>query len=153
MSIGDTLLFYENLKATATKKSHKKLYSRFVKIFRNLKARNFDKTEIQKIASKIQILQLQSEGMEASFHRKKLSEFTKFLNKEFSLVTEGHYTSMGIIYGMLFGVSLGLPIGTAFGSYGTSMGLSMGIAMGMAIGVAFGAAKDAQAKKENRVLS
>ena len=78
------------------------------------------------------------------FYSKKLSIFKQFLKNEFSLISEGYYTAIGMSLGMSFGVA----IGTSFGVTGNSLGL----VIGMAIGLAIGRHKDQEAEAQNKVL-
>ena len=67
--------------------------------------------------------------------------------------TPHEFTVKALFFGMIFGNSLGLTIGIIIGEgNGIAIGLSMGTGIGMAIGMLFGASKDAEAKKQGRVL-
>ena len=70
--------------------------------------------------------------------------FKAYLKEEFSLISEGYYTAIGMSLGMCFGVA----IGTVFGVSGNSIGF----ALGMLIGLAIGRNMDIEAEKQNRVL-
>jgi F0F1-type ATP synthase assembly protein I len=87
------------------------------------------------------------------YYQQKLSEFKTFLKNEFSFTTEKYYTEMGMIYGMMFGTGIGLSIGMAINpAFGTSIGLSIGTGIGMFLGIMYGAKKDAEAKRQGRVI-
>ena len=152
MTLYEVSSLYEKLASQATRKSDIKLFARYEKIMNNLQQRAFTSEQLQQIEDKLTAMKLQEGGSKASFHRKKLSEFTNFLKKEFSLVTTGYHTNLGLVLGMTLGTGMGLGLGTAFGPKGISLGLPIGTGFGMAIGVAFGTMKDAQAKKEGLVI-
>jgi hypothetical protein len=87
------------------------------------------------------------------FYKQKLSEFKAFLKNKFSFTSEGYYTRMGMVYGMIFGAGIGLSIGTAINPpLGISIGLSIGAGVGMVLGMIYGARKDAEAKRQGRVI-
>lgn len=152
MNISEASSLYQKLLAQSTRKSDQKLFTRGKKNFDNLQKRSFSNEQMQSIHDTLDTLKLHEGGSKASSHRKKLTKFTNFLKKEFSLVTKGYYASLGLVLGMSMGTGLGVGFGAAFGATGVSSGLAIGIGFGMAIGIVFGNMKDAQAKKEGRVL-
>ena len=71
----------------------------------------------------------------------------------FLFISEGFYTALGVSLGLSFGAGIGLSIGTSIeAGIGTSIGLSMGAGIGMTLGIIIGATKDAEAKKQGRML-
>lgn len=145
MTIIDTIVFFERLLKGTTKKREAKVYKNFIGILSGLETRDFLEEELQTIQSKIESLDLKSNAEnKRNYYAKKLQVFKTFLKKEFSLITEGYYMSLGIGLGLCFGVA----IGTSFGPQGSSMGVSLG----MLIGLVIGRAKDLEAEKDNRVL-
>jgi ElaB/YqjD/DUF883 family membrane-anchored ribosome-binding protein len=73
---------------------------------------------------------------------KKINNITKHLQKHHKLITEGHYTGIGI--------AIGVGIGAVLGAIFDNPGIGTGI--GTAIGLAIGAYLDKKAKKEGRVI-
>lgn len=155
MKIPHAIAFFENLEKTSTSKAEIKTCQAFHKVLSSLDHRDWSDTERIKIEGKLAELELDVQHINLKKHlRKKYAELTAFLLKEFSLITEGYYMTQGLIFGMIFGQGLGITIGTAFGvEKGLAIGLSLGTGMGMALGIAFGSLKDAEAKKQGRVLS
>jgi hypothetical protein len=83
------------------------------------------------------------------YYKQKLSEFKAFLKNEFSFTPAKYYTERG----MIFGTGISLSIGTAIDpTLGISIGLSIGISIGMVFGMMYGARKDAEAKKQGRII-
>ena len=155
MNINDTSELLSNLSSQTDKKSEKKIYSCFIRILKSLKNRELTEQQVNSIEHKLDSLDLSAHtGNRKKYIKRKLNEFTTYLNNEFSFITAGYYTNTGMVYGMIFGSGIGLALGTAFGAgTGTAIGLSIGTGVGMVFGMMFGAAKDAEAKKENRVLT
>ena len=89
-------------------------------------------------------LKSNSENKKRHF-RTKLNAFKTYLKDEFSLISEGYYTAIGLGIGMSFGVAIGA-------SFGESTGIALGISFGMIIGLVIGRNKDAEAEKQGRVL-
>ena len=80
------------------------------------------------------------------YFRRKLRKFKEYLIEEFSLITKGHYATLGIGLGMTFGVAIGASV------FGEASGVSTGMMFGMFLGFIIGRYKDLEAEKENRVL-
>jgi len=111
----------------------------------NLKSRKLSEGQVSLIENKIKIFALKSNPKnKRRYYSKQLNVFKDFLKEEFSLISEGYYTAIGMSLGMCFGVA----IGTSFGASGNSIGL----ATGMLIGIVIGRHKDMEAEKEGRVL-
>jgi len=154
MNINDALAFFQDLLSDADKKSEKQLYKKFLGVLTGLKRRDLTKEQNQLIEECLDGLDLTAhQENKKKYLTKKHSEFAAYLKTTFSWITEGYYTSQGMIFGMIFGNGIGLAFGSAFGNgSGIAIGLSMGTGIGMAIGMMIGAAKDAEAKKMGRVL-
>lgn len=145
MSITETLGFFENLQKEADNKREIKIYRSFIFILSNLKIRDLSHDQLLSIENEIKILSLEDYPKnKRKYFGKKLNVFKAYLKKEFSFISEGYYTAIGMSLGMCFGVA----IGTNFGS----LGISSGLALGMLIGLLIGKTKDSEAKNENRVL-
>jgi len=155
MKLSEALDFLENLIEETNNKSESKIYQGFINVLSNLKNRELTEQQVNSIELKLDSLDLSANSKNRKkYLNRKFTEFTTYLKKEFSFVTAGYYTGIGMIYGMIFGPGLGLVLGTAFGGgTGTGIGLSIGAGIGMVFGMMFGAAKDAEAKKQNRVLT
>lgn len=145
MNISEAIDFFNLLLKDAKSKRETRAYKRFVSTLTNLKRKDFSTEQILRIEENLHELNLNlpSEN-KGKYYRKKHNEFLKFLKDKFSLISEGHYTAIGMSLGMCFGVALG----TSFNSTGTSMGL----VIGMFIGLAIGRWKDQEAEKNNKVL-
>ena len=140
-------------KEQETKKYILKLFDGFIKVLEALKARDLTNEQVKDIEQKLDELELKANpDNKKRYFTSKYGEFTKYLEAEYSWVTEGHYMRQGMMYGMIFGPGIGLTFGTMFGAVWISIGLSLGVGMGMALGIAFGSLKDNEAKKEGRVL-
>ena len=63
------------------------------------------------------------------------------VKEEFSLISEGYYTALGMSLGMCFGVAIGAGFGGA--------SVSVGVSLGMLIGLVIGRTKDVEAEKQN----
>ena len=145
MNIIQASVFFEKLLKKTNGKREQKVYKSFIAILTNLKSRNFTEEELLSIEDELKKLKLNSNlKNKRAFFRKKLNVFKAYLKAEFSLISEGYYTSLGMGLGMCFGVAIGSSLGLS--------GTSTGLAVGMAIGLAIGRTKDIEAEKQNRVL-
>lgn len=154
MKLSKAIVFFENLIQDSQSKTETKIYQAYLKVFNNLNDREWSDEDLQKLEDKLTELELDAQTANQKKHlRKRYAHLTAFLLKEFSLITTGYYLTRGLIFGMIFGQGLGVAVGAAFGlEMGLALGLSMGTGMGMALGIAFGSIKDAEAKKQGRVL-
>ena len=145
MNIQNTTDFFKNELKKATNKREIKVYKSFISILTSIENRGFTEDQLSIIEKEIRSLDLKSNpNNKRKFYSKKLTIFKQFLKDEFSLISEGYYTAIGISLGMCFGVALG----TNFGITGNSLGL----VIGMAIGLAIGRHKDKEAEEQNKVL-
>lgn len=154
MKLPQAISFFENLLKNVSSKSETKIVQAFLKVLNNLNERTWEMHDLAKIEQKIDALKLDAVQVKRNKHlRKKHQEFTTFLKNEFDLITTGYYTTLGMVFGMIFGQGLGLALGVAFaGTTGLAIGLSLGTGMGMGLGIALGAVKEAEAKKQGKVL-
>jgi len=154
MNIKDTSELLIVLLSQTDKKSEKKIYNCFIRTLSSLKKRDLTENQLQLIQDKLSALNLKTTTENRKkFYKQKLSEFKGFLKNEFSFTTEKYYTEMGMIYGMIFGTGIGLSIGVTIDpGLGTSIGLSIGTGVGMVLGMIYGARKDAEAKRQGRVI-
>lgn len=145
MTITETLKFFKSLLKEAKSKREIRVYKRFINILSSLEYRDFLDDELLAIQNEIEKLNLKSNPENKRKHySRKLNVFKTYLKSEFSLISEGYYTAIGMSLGMCFG----LAMGPSFGISGTSMCL----VLGMLIGLAIGRVKDMEAEKQNRVL-
>ena len=145
MTITETSQFFEKLLKQTERKREIRVYKGFIKILTNLKNRKLSEKQVSLIENELKTFTLKSNPKnKRRYYSKQLNIFKEFLKAEFSLISEGYYTAIGMSLGMCFGVA----IGTSFGASGNSIGL----AMGMFIGLIIGRHKDMEAEKENRVL-
>lgn len=154
MNINQTSKLLNTLLSQADKKSEKKIYNCFINTLSSLEKINLTENQSQLIQEKLSSLNLKATTEnKKKYYRQKLSEFKTFLKNEFSFTTKKYYTELGMIYGMSLGTGVGISIGTAINpSLGTSIGLSIGVGVGMIFGMMYGARKDAEAKKQGRVI-
>ena len=145
MTIIETSQFFEKLLKQANSKRERRVYKEYITILKNLNNRDFKERQVSLIEDELKTFKLKSnQKNKRRYYSKKLTIFKQFLKDEFSLISEGYYTAIGMSLGMCFG----LAIGTSFGVSGNSIGL----AVGMFIGIAIGRHKDMEAEKENKVL-
>jgi len=141
MKIEEALKIVISIKNKSEINSFIKIYTQFIQILSDLKSR--DLTENQKTLIEVELDEIILK-IEASKEKKKLNtaveEFKKFLNEKLSLISEGHYTSSGMVFGMLAGTLVQMYLGY----------LSM--LAGMIIGLIIGMLLDAEAQKQGRVL-
>lgn len=155
MTIQETIAFLNNLLSKTNSKSEQKTYTCFINLLKAVKNKEeLNSEQLQAIEEHLGSLELRATtSNQKKYIYKKLEAFKTYLKNNFSLIVEGHYTTLGMVFGMIFGSGLGLTIGTAIGAgIGTSIGLSMGTGLGMTLGIVIGAAKDAEAKKQGRQL-
>jgi len=154
MNINDTSKFLNKLLSESDKKSEKKIYNCFIRTLSSLKKRDLTENQSHLIQEKLSSLNLKATTENRKkFYKQKLSEFKAFLKNEFSFTSEKYYTEIGMVYGMMFGTGIGLSIGIAINpTLGISIGLSIGTGVGMVLGMMYGARKDAEAKRQGRVI-
>ncbi len=154
MKLSQALDFFKNLIKKTNKKSDIKIYQSFIDILFNLKSRDLTEPQLKSIEKKLDYLNLSSNSLNRKkYFKRKITEFTTYLKKEFSFITEGYYTEMGIVFGMSLGSGIGLALGIAFGGgEGIAFGLPIGACFGMVMGLIIGTVKDAEAKEQKRVL-
>jgi len=145
MSITEATEIFKKLLKETSNKRELKIYKGFITILTNLESRDLTEKQLLLVEDEIKILNLKSNPEnKRRYFSKKLNIFKEFLKDEFSLITEGYYTSLGMVLGMCLGVAVG-------GSLGISS-TSTGLALGMLIGMLIGRSKDEEAIKQNRVL-
>jgi len=154
MKINEAIDFLKSLLNKTNEKSEIKVYGKFIGMLTDLKNKDLTETQLQSIEKELAALNLNTKTEnQKKYIRKKLAAFEKYLRDQYSFVSEGFYTAMGVSLGLSFGAGLGLTIGTSIeAGVGTSIGLSMGAGIGMTFGIIIGATKDAEAKKQGRVL-
>ena len=131
----------------STKKSEIKIYNKFIGILSNLKKREFSPIQIKLIESELEdYFNIKDVTNKRKHFKQILNQFINYLSNEFSLVLEGHYTSLG--------VGLGICFGLAFGSifFNEPSKGSIGMCIGMCVGILVGKYLDGEAEKQNQVL-
>ena len=145
MTIIEASNFFEKLLKEANNKRELRVYKGFNTILSNLTSRNLTEDELLSIETKLNKLNLNSNPTnKRKYYSKKLNIFKAYLKEEFSLISEGYYTALGMSLGMCFGVAIGAGFGGA--------SVSVGVSLGMLIGLVIGRTKDVEAEKQNRVL-
>ncbi len=150
MTLNKAYDFFKSLISETSKKSEIKIYKEFTVILNNLENRGFSKEELEKIETKLNSLNLESNPKnKKKYFNKVLNEFKSFLKKTFSLVSKNYYTNLYITLGASFGIISGIIIGERFEK---SLGIALGIGVGMLMGLFIGWSRDAKALKEGRVI-
>jgi len=148
MNVNEATEFFKGLINKTNKKSEIKIYTDFVGVLSALKNRKLTEEELQSIEKKLNKLTLKT-NPEKKHLRQKLSEFKTYLKNEFSLITEGYYTTLGIAFGPGFGMVLGAIV---LNFLDRSVGMTYGMILGLIFGLIIGRNLDAKAEKQNRVL-
>jgi hypothetical protein len=154
MNIKDSTDFFNSLVSQTDKKSERKIYNCFIGTLTSLNEKDLTEKHLQSIQEKLSVLNLNvNVGNRKKYYKRKLSEFKAFLKDEFSFTSAKYYTEIWMIYGMIYGTGIGLSIGIAINpSLGASIGLSIGTGVGMVFGMLIGARKDAEAKRQGKVI-
>ena len=147
MTIKEAREFLTNLLDESTKSREVKIYNKFIGILISLEKREFSTHQIECIEKELTILNLkQPTKNRIKYIRKKLRKFVQYLESEHSILLEGHYAELGIVFGLVFGVVVGLSF------FRESGGSSTGMCFGMLIGYVIGKYMDKEAAKQNQVL-
>jgi len=153
MTINEASDFFKNFIIGTNEKSEKKVYEKFIEILSDLKNRDLTEKQLQSIEKKLDNLKLKANPEHRKkYFKQKLIEFTQFLKDVLSLITEGHYTGLGISLGMTFGMVFGMMFGMIFGVDSGTNGLIYGLVFGMIIGLIIGSNMDSNAKRQGKVL-
>jgi hypothetical protein len=146
MTTDEAIKFFNILRNQTTQKSELKVYDDFINTLTRLHKRNLSADNITIVEAKLDDLKLKSNtNNERRYYKKSLHNLKEYLKKEFSLVSKGYYTAIGMCLGMCFGVAFGTAIEK-------SIGTSSGLVFGMLIGIGIGTIMDAKAEKEGNVL-
>ncbi|PHS10484.1 MAG: hypothetical protein COA88_01715 [Kordia sp.] len=146
MTADETIKYFNKLRSQTTKKSELKVYDDFIQTLTRLSKRDFSIEDIISIETKLDTLELNlNDENRKKYFRKVLNSFKEYLKTEFSLVSKGYYTEIGMSLGMCFGVAFGAAIEKTIGT-------SSGLAIGMLIGLVIGRIMDTKAEKEGKVL-
>lgn len=154
MTINDTTKLFKNLLSQTNKKSERRIYNCFIQVLSSLEKKELTNEQIDRINNKLTSLNLKEiRANRRKLYSQRLNEFKTFLKSEFSFTTKKYYAGIYMAYGMVFGSGVGLSLGTAINpTWGLSLGMSMGTSMGMLFGMLYGAKKDAEAKRQGRVV-
>ena len=147
MTIQQAIEILPDSKRKTINKSETKIYNKFIGVLSNLKKREFSQIQINLIENELEKhFNLENVSSKKKHFRKALNQFTAYLKKEFSLILESHYTSLGIGLGICFG----LAFGTIF--FEEQNKNSIGMCIGMFVGFLIGKYLDGEAEKQNQVL-
>ncbi|WP_221932549.1 hypothetical protein [Carboxylicivirga sp. M1479] len=148
MAINETKDYLNRLQENSTEKRDIKVYQKFIRILTSIESRGLPTHQIDLIEKELSSLDLnQQTKNRKKYIKKKLNEFLKFLDSEFSFVLKGHYAN----YCLSIGIVLGVAIGTSV--FRDSGGSTTGMCFGMLIGYFIGLYLDNEAAKNNRVLT
>ncbi len=150
MSISKTVNYLRNLITGTQKKADIRLYEKYIALLSDLENKDLSEEQLSSIEETLNELKLDADTENRKkYLQKQFEKFSGYLKKEFSFITEGYYTTMGVAFGLLFGTAFG----TIFGSlFERSLGISLGASFGLIIGVVVGKYLDTEAEKQNRVL-
>lgn len=146
MTTNEAIEFFNTLRSQTTQKSDLKIYDEFTQTLTRLHKKNLSKEDVMSIEVELDRLNLKSNSdHNIKYHKKALRTFKAFLTKEFSLISKGYYTAIGMSLGLCFGVAFGSVIQK-------SIGTSSGLVFGMLIGICIGRVMDSKAEKAGKVL-
>lgn len=150
MTIKNAINLFNRLISETNKKSEIKVYKDFITILTNLENRSFSNSEVQSIESELDTLALDSTATnKKKYFKKALLLFKKYLKETFSLITKGHYITLGIT----FGSAVGLLFGIVFlSNLERSLGISMGISAGTLFGIIIASYLESQAKASGNLI-
>ena len=147
MTIKETREFLKNLINESSEKRELKIYNKFFSILLSIEERELSTYQIELIEKELNVLNLQKPSKNRKkYINKKLNEFVQYLESEYSIILEGHYTGLGLKMGLVFGMALGVFI------FKDSGGSSTGMCIGIFIGYILGKYMDKEAAKQNQVL-
>ena len=100
-SIQEVITLLNKDKDQATNSREIKMYTKFIGIIRAVERQQLITQEISQIEIELDFLDLTIPSKNKKKHIKKaLTRFMNYLKNNYSLITEGHYTSLGIALGM-----------------------------------------------------
>ena len=137
------ITFFKGLKTELSSKKERRIYDDFVRVFNDLKLRNFSEVEHTALHNELDLIDLKS-STNIKVLNKKLKQLLAFLKQKFNLITIGHYTNTYMPIGMCLGLVFGMALGP--------ISLTFGLLIGMVIGMALGSEKDKKAKAEGFVI-
>ena len=150
MTLKNALNLFESLVSQTNKKSEIKIYLEFIQIINSLEERNLSESEIQAIETELYVLNLKSNPENRiKFFKKVLAQFKKYLKDNFSFISKGYYTNLGIGLGTSFGILFGIVI---LSNLERSLGISLGTGLGLLLGLIIGQSMDAKAAREGKML-
>jgi len=151
MKLTDASKELKNLLKETTRKSERKVYQALLGVVSNLGERELSEEEQRSLEEAMDRLNLPAgSGTPLKILKRSRNRFMKFLKEELSLIPQGYYTELGMVFGLMAGTALAPLIENTIGS---SMGLSMGISLGICLGLIVGQRMDKDAEKQNRVLA
>ena len=147
MTIKETREFLKNLINESSERREIKIYNKFIGILMSIEKRELSTYQIELVEKELTMLNLkQPTKNRKKYINKKLSEFVQYLESEYSIILEGHYTDLGLKMGLVFGMALGVFL------FKESGGSSTGMCFGIFIGYIIGKYMDKEAAKQNQVL-
>ncbi|WP_299887717.1 hypothetical protein [uncultured Lacinutrix sp.] len=154
MTIEQGLSFFKELNTKNPTKKELRVYNTFISVLTDLKNRDLTPEQILDIEAELTHLDIKEKTNDIKNLRKKLNGFICFIKKKLSLISEGQYMGLGMAIGLSLGMSLGMTFGIIFSKdNGMILGMNIGMGIGMALGMIIGAAKDAELKKQGKVLN
>ncbi len=146
MNIKEARSYFEGRIVNSNNKSEIQVYQKFVSVFSSLLNKNLSQEYLNKIEEELDKLNLKvNPNNNYKYYHSRLTQFIKYLKKEFSFITEGYFTGIGISLGISLGIALGVSVQV-------NHGLIYGLIGGLLVGMLLGMAKDARLRKQNRVI-
>ncbi len=103
MSFENHITFFKSLKTENSTKKELRVCSNLIRLFNDLKSRDFSDTELSLIENELELLDFKADTNRKVL-TKKLHKFFEFLKTKFALIADGHHTGVFMALGMSFGM-------------------------------------------------
>jgi hypothetical protein len=137
MEISRAIDFLNDFRSKTENIKNKNHSEKFVRVLEEIKYKNFNELQIQRINSELNVIFKNFEiEMEKINVKNELSKFLRFLKSEFSIIIPNYNLYIGMLAGVLVSIFLG----------------PLSILVGLLIGAGIGYFLDQKAEKEDRKL-
>lgn len=137
MEISQVIDFLNDFRAKTENSKNKNNSEKFVRVLEEIKHKNFNELQIQRINSELNVIfknfEIEKEKVNV---KNELSNFLKFLKSEFSIIIPNYNLYIGMMVGVLASIFFGM----------------LSALVGLLIGAGIGYFLDQKAEKENRKL-
>lgn len=153
MELDKTITFFDKRILETNSESEKKAIQRFIVVLNDLKGKDLSDEKLESIEQQIANLSLEAKVKhKGSYLNQRLSDFERYLQRQFKFRPVNYHRSFGIILGLSFGVALGFSLGSLFdGMLGLILSLIFTISIGGTVGRVLGTNKDLQFEREGRL--